>query len=70
MSTRKQTKKLGVEALLDKTDPISIQEITLQDWYAAFALINMTKDINTYQEIAATAWEISDAMIEERNRRI
>jgi len=70
MSTRKATKKLGVEALLEKSEPVSIQEITLQDWYAAFALINMTKDDNTYQEIAATAWEISDAMMEERNRRL
>ncbi len=56
--------------MLKKRDPVSIQEITLQDWYAAFALINMTKDDNTYQEIAATAWEISDSMMEERNRRL
>jgi hypothetical protein len=70
MSIRKPPRKLGVEALLKKRDPVSIQEITLQDWYAAFALINMTKDDNTYQEIAATAWEISDAMMEERNRRL
>ena len=68
--SKKLPKKLGVEALLEKSDPVSIQEITLQDWYAGFALINMTKDANTYQEIAATAWEISDAMMEERNRRL
>jgi hypothetical protein len=68
--SKKLPKKLGVEALLEKSDPVSIQEITLQDWYAAFALINMTKDANTYQEIAATAWEISDAMMDERSRRM
>jgi len=68
--SKKLPKKLGVEALLEKSDPVSIQEITLQDWYAAFALINMTKDVNTYQEIAATAWEISDAMMDERSRRM
>jgi len=68
--SKKLPKKLGVEALLEKSDPVSIQEITLQDWYAAFALINMTKDASTYQEIAATAWEISDAMMDERSRRM
>jgi hypothetical protein len=70
MSTRKQTKKLGVEALLEKSDPISIQEITLQDWYASFALLGIPKNFHSHQEIASAAWDFAEAMIEERNRRM
>ena len=69
MSTRKQTKKLGVEALLDKTDPISIQEITLQDWYAAFALF-ATIGGDSPQNTAKYAWDVAESMMEERNRRL
>ena len=32
-------KSEGIEALVPKPEPISIQEITMLDWYAAFALM-------------------------------
>lgn len=69
MSTRKPAKKLGVEALLNKTEPISIQEITLQDWYASFALLYMPGSDDAALT-AKGAWDIAEAMIEERNRRL
>jgi hypothetical protein len=32
----------GIESLKPKQDPISIQEITMLDWYAAFALLGQS----------------------------
>lgn len=69
MSTRKPTKKLGVEALLEKSDPVSIQEITLQDWYASFALLYMPGSDDA-DVTAKGAWDIAEAMMEERKRRM
>jgi hypothetical protein len=37
MATRKP-KADGLQALMAKQDPVSIQELTMQDFYAAFAL--------------------------------
>ena len=62
-------KREGIEALIDKTDPISIQEITLQDWYAAFAMIN-TQPMTSAKDAAKEAWDKAEAMMEERERRI
>ena len=36
MATRKSPK--GIAAIVAKQDPVSIQELTMQDFYAAFAL--------------------------------
>lgn len=62
-------KREGIEALIDKTDPISIQEITLQDWYAAFAMIN-TQPMTSPKDAAKEAWDKAEAMMEERERRL
>lgn len=62
-------KREGIEALIDKTDPISIQEITLQDWYAAFAMIN-TQPMTSAKDAAKEAWDKAEAMMEERERRL
>ena len=62
-------KREGIEALIDKTDPISIQEITLQDWYAAFAMIN-TQPMTSAKDAAKDAWDKAEAMMEERERRL
>ena len=29
----------GLEALVSKQEPVSIQEITMQDWFASFAML-------------------------------
>lgn len=58
----------GIEALRAKLDPISIQEITLLDWFAAFALMT-TEDLPP--EVAAkVAYEKADAMLKERVQRV
>lgn len=62
-------KREGIEALIDKTDPVSIQEITLQDWYAAFAMIN-TQPMTSPKDAAKEAWDKAEAMMEERERRL
>lgn len=58
----------GIEALV-KQDPVSIQEITMLDWYASFALLRAFQ----HQKLETTASEVFDvaeAMMKERARRM
>lgn len=58
----------GIEVLKAKQDPVSIQEITMLDWYAAFALIS-AEDLPP--DVAARlAFERAEAMLKERAARI
>ena len=59
----------GLEALVPKQEPVSIQEITMQDWYAAFAMIN-TPPMTSMKDAAKDAWDKAEAMMEERARRM
>lgn len=59
----------GLEALVPKQEPVSIQEITMQDWYAAFAMIN-TQPMTSAKDAAKEAWDKAEAMMEERGRRL
>ena len=59
----------GLEALVPKQEPVSIQEITMQDWYAAFAMIN-TQPMTSPKDAAKEAWDKAEAMMEERERRL
>ena len=59
----------GIEALKPKLDPISIQEITLMDWYAAFALLGGST-MATPEETAKAAFDNAEACLKERARRI
>lgn len=59
----------GLEALVAKQEPISIQEITMQDWYAAFAMLNWAPMTNN-KDAAKECWDRAEAMMEERNRRM
>ena len=61
-------KKLeGIEALVSKEEPISIQEITMLDWYAAFALMASTQPHATAAEYA---FNRAEAMMKEREKRL
>lgn len=64
---RKQSE--GLEALVPKQEPVSIQEITMQDWYAAFAMIN-SPPMTSAKDAAKEAWDRAEAMMQERNRRL
>ena len=59
----------GLEALVPKQAPVSIQEITMQDWYAAFAMIN-SPPMTSAKDAAKDAWDRAEAMMQERNRRL
>jgi hypothetical protein len=62
-------KEEGIEALKPKMDPISIQEITMLDWFAAFALLS-SAPVSTPSETAKAAFELAEAMLKERAVRI
>lgn len=68
MATRK-TKADGIKALVAKQDPISIQEITMLDWYASFALLTMGQP-RSEERMAIDAFDIAEAMLNERAKRI
>ena len=68
MATRKP-KADGIEALVAKQDPISIQEITMLDWYASFALLTMGQP-RSEERMAIDAFDIAEAMLNERAKRI
>lgn len=59
----------GIEVLIAKQDPISIQEITMLDWYAGFALIGASP-MTTPDEAARQAFDRAEAMIKERKERM
>ncbi len=59
----------GLEALVAKQEPISIQEITMQDRYAAFSMLNWPPMTNN-KDAAKECWDRAEAMMEERNRRM
>lgn len=66
MATKKQDE--GLKTLVPKGDMISIEEIKLQDFFAAFALLGVSRDA-TPQRIASDAWDIAEEMVKERKRR-
>ena len=69
MVSRKKSE--GIEALRPKQDPVSIQEITLLDWYAAFALMGISiADEIEPTAAAKIAFERADAMLQERVIRV
>lgn len=59
----------GIAILVAKQDPISIQEITMLDWYAAFALLG-TSTMTTPEEAAKEAFDKAEAMLNERKERM
>ena len=59
----------GIEALVSKEEPISIQEITMLDWYAAFALIGVDRKPHD-SLIASSVFNLAEAMMNERKNRL
>lgn len=60
-------KKLeGIEALVE-TEPVSIQEITMLDWYAAFALMAIQQ--TNHETASKFAFDRAEAMMAERSKR-
>lgn len=63
---RKKT-DAGVAALIDPPEPVSIQEITMLDWYAGFALLGGPSMIEP-KELAKLAFETAHEMMKEREK--
>lgn len=61
-------KSEGIESLVSKVEPVSIQEITMLDWYAAFALMGC--DMGPNEDAAKHCFERAEAMMRERETRI
>ena len=67
MATRKKAE--GIELLKPKMDPVSIQEITMLDWFAAFALLGLNQE-QSHERAAVEAFERAEAMMKERAARM
>ena len=63
---RKKT-DAGVAALIDPPEPVSIQEITMLDWYAAFALLGLPGSM-TQERKSVEAFETAAEMMKEREK--
>jgi len=59
----------GIEALVSKEDPVSIQEITMLDWYASFASMGIGLEANA-EKAASMSFERTEAMMKEREKRL
>ena len=59
----------GIESLVAKQDPISIQEITLLDWFAGFAMIGAS-NMASPEEAAKEAFDRAEAALKERKERM
>ena len=63
----KPKKPEGIEELVAPVEQPSIQEITMLDWYAAFALMSNTQSPET---AAKYAFDRAEAMMAEREKRL
>ena len=59
----------GIESLRIKQDPVSIQEITMLDWYAGFALMRLVT-LPEKAESAKEIFDLAEEMLKERAKRI
>ena len=59
----------GIEVLVTKSEPVSIQEITMLDWYAAFALMGADQKGHDSQT-ASSIFNLAEAMMKEREKRL
>jgi hypothetical protein len=57
----------GIEELVTPVEQPSIQEITMLDWYAAFALASNTQ---SPEAAAKYAFDRAEAMMAEREKRL
>ena len=58
----------GIEALAPTPEPPSIQEITMLDWFAAFALMGIGAEADSVTA-ASMAFDRADEMMKQRKKR-
>lgn len=62
-------KSKGLESLVKKEAP-PLQDMTLVDWFATFALQSLINETGlVLNEFAATSYDIAEKMVEERSKR-
>ena len=59
----------GIEELVAPREQPSIQEITMLDWYAGFALLG-SSTMQQPKETAKEAFDKAEAMMAERDKRL
>jgi hypothetical protein len=62
---RKKAKPEGIEELITPKECPSIQEITMLDWYAGFALMKSGKE-----QSAKEIFDWAEEMLSEREKRL
>jgi hypothetical protein len=67
MAVARKKNDAGVAALIEQPEPVSIQEITMLDWYASFALADLPISLGPERR-AAEAFQIGLAMLKEREK--
>ena len=67
---RKKPETEGLAALVEQPAEVpSIQEITMLDWYAGFALMAMPSNFSA-ERAAAEAFDRAEAAMTERGKRV
>lgn len=67
---RKKPETEGLAALVEQPAEVpSIQEITMLDWYAGFALLSMGST-RSEERMAIDAFDIAEACMAERTKRV
>jgi hypothetical protein len=68
MAPRKKAE--GLASIVAKQDPVSIQELTMQDFFAAFALQGICASGAfkewTNEQLAVESYDIADEMLQRR----
>lgn len=67
MATKRKPE--GISSLVSRPEPISIQEITMLDWYAGFAYLS-SSTMSTPSEAAKDSFDRAEAMMAEREKRV
>ena len=63
-------KSEGIKALTPLPEPLSIQVLTMLDWYAMAATIGTVYDDDNPIETAARIFDLAEALMAERERRL
>jgi len=58
----------GIELLQSKQEPLELQDMTLTDFFAAFAMLG-SSTMNSPDDLAKEAYDKAEAMIREREIR-
>lgn len=62
-------KSEGIEALVQKPEPVPLSDLTMLDLFACFALMNISQNTKI-PSVAEEAFDIAEAMMAEREKRL